>query len=94
MAAGGREALDHALNHSPDVLVLDVMLPELDGYEVARRLRADERTSNMPILILTAKSQDKDRETALECGADLFITKPFSNTEVVEAVNEIVAAAD
>lgn len=94
VAADGGEALDHAFDHLPDVLVLDVMLPQLDGYEVARRLRADERTRKLPILILTAKSQDKDRETALECGADLFITKPFSNAEVVEAVNSIVAASD
>lgn len=67
------------------------MLPKLDGHEVARRLRADECAKKLPILVLTAKSQDKDRETALDCGADLFITKPFSNSEVIEAVNRILA---
>jgi len=91
VATDGQQALDHALNHQPDVLVLDVMLPKLDGHEVARRLRADERAKKLPILVLTAKSQDKDRETALDCGADLFITKPFANSEVIEAVNRIVA---
>ena len=91
VATDGQQALDHALNHQPDVLVLDVMLPKLDGHEVARRLRADERAKNLPILVLTAKSQDKDRETALDCGADLFITKPFANSEIIEAVNRIVA---
>ena len=90
VATDGQQALDHALNHQPDVLILDVMLPKLDGYEVARRLRADERTKSLPILVLTAKSQDKDRETALECGADLFITKPFANSDVIDAVCRII----
>ena len=82
----GREALDVTLNDTPDVLVLDVMLPGIDGYEVLRQLRADRRSETLPVLMLTAKGQREDRETALECGADLFITKPFSNAEVVEAV--------
>ena len=90
VAADGKQALERALEDPPDALVLDVMLPEIDGYEVSRRLRADERSRHVPILILTAKSQQKDRETALDCGADLFITKPFANAEVVAAVNRIV----
>ena len=82
----GRQALNATLDNVPDVLVLDVMLPGMDGYEVLRQLRADRRSETLPVLMLTAKGQREDRELALECGADLFITKAFSNAEVVEAV--------
>ena len=87
----GRQALESVLANVPDVLVLDVMLPELDGYEILRRLRADQRAESLPVLMLTAKGQREDRETALECGADLFITKPFANAELVAAVERLAA---
>ena len=86
----GRQALDAALDDVPDVLILDVMLPEMDGYEVLRRLRSDRRTDKLPVVMLTAKGQREDRETALACGADLFITKPFANSEVIAAVRQLV----
>lgn len=85
----GQEALNTALSSPPHVLVLDVMLPSLDGYEVLRRLRADQRCADLPVLMLTAKGQREDRETALDCGADLFITKPFANSEIVSAVESL-----
>ncbi len=86
----GRRALDAALDDAPDVLILDVMLPELDGYEVLRQLRSDRRASKLPVVMLTAKGQREDRETALACGADLFITKPFANAEIIDAVRQLV----
>jgi len=67
----GRKALDRALADVPDVMILDVMLPEMDGYEILRRLRDDQRTGRLPVLMLTAKGQREDRETAFQCGADL-----------------------
>lgn len=82
----GRKALNAALSDAPDVLILDVMLPELDGYEILRQLRSDSRATNLPIVMLTAKGQREDRETALDYGADMFITKPFANSEIVAAV--------
>lgn len=85
----GRQALHTALQTMPDVLILDVMLPELDGYEVLRQLRADQRAKNLPVVMLTAKGQRQDREMALECGADLFITKPFANSDVIGAVQNL-----
>lgn len=91
VASDGRQALDAALQQQPAVLVLDLMLPELDGYEVLRRLRADTKGEKLPVLMLTAKGQRIDRETALECGADLFMTKPFSNAEITAAVVELAA---
>ena len=89
VASDGRTALQSALDNRPDVLVLDLMLPELNGYEVLRELRRDPRCESLPVLMLTAKGQVQDRETALECGADLFITKPFVNAEITAAVQEL-----
>lgn len=85
----GRGALDAVMADSPAVLVLDVMLPGLDGYEILRTLRADRDRESLPVLMLTAKGQREDREMALKCGADLFITKPFSNAEIVSAVRRL-----
>ena len=88
----GQRALDTVLADPPDVLVLDVMLPELDGLEVLRQMRAHDRGQSVPVLMLTAKGQREDRERAIEAGANLFITKPFSNAELVAAVEELAAA--
>lgn len=85
----GRRALDSVMADVPDVLVLDVMLPGLDGYEILRTLRSDRRGESLPVLMLTAKGQREDREMALKCGADLFMTKPFSNAEIVSAVRTL-----
>ena len=85
----GRQALAEATTETPDILILDVMLPEMDGYEVLRQLRADERTKTLPVLMLTAKGRREDRETAIACGADLFITKPFVNSELIAAVQQL-----
>jgi DNA-binding response OmpR family regulator len=92
VASDGRQALDMALEQQPAVLVLDLMLPELDGYEVLRQLRADPKGEKLPVLMLTAKGQRIDRETALECGADRFMTKPFANAEITAAVVELASA--
>ena len=88
--SNGEDALKAAMALPPDVMVLDVMMPGLDGFEVLRRLRSDAGDSDrLPVLMLTAKGQREDRETALKLGADKFITKPFSNAEVVAAVQEL-----
>ncbi len=94
VATDGRQALEMALAQRPTVLVLDLMLPEMDGYEVLRKLRADPAGETLPVLILTAKGQRVDRETALENGADQFMTKPFANAEIVAAVSELATLRD
>ena len=91
VATDGLQALKSALELQPSVLVLDLMLPELDGYEVLRQLRADPRGEKLRVLMLTAKGQRIDRETALECGADLFMTKPFANAEITAAVTRLAS---
>lgn len=82
----GRAALTHALENTPDVLVLDVLLPGMDGVEALRHLRQDERGRDLPVIVLSAKGQSAMRQTAEDAGADVFIAKPFSNAELVDTV--------
>ena len=91
LQSDGRQVVSAAKADTPDVLILDVMLPGLDGYEILRQLRADQRSESLPVLMLTAKGQREDRETALEHGADLFMTKPFANSEIIAAVKELAS---
>ena len=77
------------LANVPDVLVLDVMLPGLDGFSILRQIRTDAVTKELPVIVLSAKGQREDQKTALECGADQFITKPFSNEAIVAAVTRL-----
>ena len=89
----GSEALKALLANPPDVAILDVMLPEMNGFEILEALRADERGAQVPVLMLTAKGQREDRERAMAAGADRFVTKPFSNAELVAAVRELAGEA-
>lgn len=86
-ASDGRMALTHAARESPDLIVLDIGLPELDGIEVCRRIR---QTSNVPILFLSARDDEVDRILGLELGADDYVTKPFSPRELVARVKAIL----
>lgn len=81
----GVRAVEMALANPPALMVLDVMLPGIDGFEALRRLRAEPAGRAIPIVMLTAKGQREDRETALRLGANEFITKPFANADVVDA---------
>ena len=89
-AADGAEALKKAAQHSPALIVLDVMLPEVDGLEVCKVLRRDPKTSAIPILMLTAKAAEIDRVLGLELGADDYVTKPFSPRELVLRVKRLL----
>ncbi len=84
--AEGSDAIDVIRAEPTDVLILDVMLPGRSGYEILEDLRADVATRDLPVLMLTARGQAKDRELAESLGASRVITKPFSNTEVLDAV--------
>lgn len=91
--ADGATAVDTVAAASPDVLVLDVMLPGKSGFDILRELRAIDATAALPVLMLTAKGQGRDRELAERYGATRFMTKPFSNAAVLEAVNALQAGA-
>ncbi|MCG6884136.1 MAG: response regulator [Silicimonas sp.] len=86
----GKSALDAIRERSPDLVILDVMLPNRSGYDILNDLRSEEATRNLPVLMLTARGQKKDRELAEKLGASRFMTKPFSNGEILETVRELV----
>ena len=90
VARDGEEALELAATELPDLAVLDVMMPKVDGFEVTRRLRADDATSRMPIILLTARSQDADVQQGFEAGADDYLRKPFSPDELRARVQAIL----
>lgn len=82
----GEDALHQARRETPDLILLDVMLPKLDGYKVCRLLKFDERYKHIPILMLTAKTQEKDKTVGKETGANEYITKPFDLDQLVEKI--------
>jgi len=89
-AADGEEAFQTAIKESPDLIILDVMMPQSDGIETCRRLKKDPRTKAIPVILLTAKSAKGDRERGLAAGADDYIIKPFSPQRVVDRVFAIL----
>lgn len=89
-AADGEEALKKARTYCPDLILLDVMLPEIDGLEVCKLLRRDAATSGIPIIMLTARAAEIDRILGLELGADDYVTKPFSPRELVLRVKNLL----
>src|SRR4030065_799344 len=82
----GEDALNQARKENPDLILLDIMLPKLDGYKVCRLLKFDDRYKHIPILMLTAKFQEKDKVLGMETGADEYITKPFEMDYLIEKV--------
>lgn len=89
-AADGHEALEKARAFCPDLILLDVMLPEIDGLEVCKLLRRDPATSGIPVIMLTAKAAEIDRVLGLELGADDYVTKPYSPRELVLRVKNLL----
>ena len=85
----GAEALDRLRRQSFSALVLDIMLPGMNGLDVLKAIRSDNALSSLPVMVLTAKGQASDRRAAEAIGADAFVTKPFSNAEVVERVSRL-----
>jgi DNA-binding response OmpR family regulator len=93
VVTSGRDVMPHIKREAPDLLVLDLMLPGLDGLEVCRAIRADPNAAAIPIIMLTAKAEESDRIVGLELGADDYITKPFSPNEVVARVRALLRRA-
>jgi len=82
----GDDALNQARKENPDLILLDIMLPKLDGYKVCRLLKFDEKYKHIPILMMTAKTQEKDKLIGKETGANEYITKPFDMEELTEMI--------
>jgi two-component system, cell cycle response regulator DivK len=87
-ARSGEEAVELALAHAPELVLMDIRLPDVDGVEALRRLRSDERTSSIPVLALTAQAMSGDRERFLAAGFDGYVPKPVDITELVGMVRE------
>jgi two-component system phosphate regulon response regulator PhoB len=90
LAGDGEEAMLKIEEQAPDLVILDWMLPKVSGIEVCRRIRAKPETKNLPIIMLTARSEEADRIRGLETGADDYLTKPFSNDELVARVRAVL----
>ena len=88
-ASNGREALEKAASSKPDLIVMDVMMPEMDGFEALGKLKEDAQTSAIPVIMLTAKAQDADVFRGWQSGADLYLTKPFNPVELLSFVKRI-----
>jgi DNA-binding response OmpR family regulator len=92
-AADGQAALEQLAAEHPDLMILDVMMPRKNGFEVCAEVRADPAFSNLPILMLTAKGREAEMKKGLSLGADAYITKPFSTHDLVEQVNALLERA-
>ena len=90
----GATAIQEIERIKPDILVLDMMLPGRSGIDILRDLRNNSRMQNIPVLMLSARGQNRDRELAEAVGVDRFIAKPFANTEIIEAVRELAKRGD
>lgn len=88
VASDGLDALDRLRRSRFSALILDIMMPEMNGFDVLRAVRADRELAGLPVIVLTAKGQARDRKVAEEIGATAFITKPFSNADVIERVRQ------
>ena len=89
-AYDGVEGLEKARKEKPDLIILDLMLPKLDGYEVCRMLKFDEKYKNVPIIILTARAQEADEKLGYKTGADAYISKPFQYEVVLAKIKELL----
>lgn len=90
-ASNGLEGVRKALSEAPDLVILDVMLPGMDGFEICHRLRSEPTTANLPILMFSAKAQEIDKETGIKVGADDYLTKPAAPAEIVSRVEKLLA---
>ena len=92
-ANNGEDGLDMARKEHPDLILLDLMLPEMDGLEVCKAIKNDTKTAHIPIIILTAKAQETDKIVGLELGADDYMTKPFSPRELIARIRAVLRRA-
>jgi DNA-binding response OmpR family regulator len=90
-ASNGEDALRLVQDVRPDLVLLDVMMPKLDGREVCRRIKADPRTAQTPIIFLSARAQDMDVNSGLELGASAYVTKPFDPVDLLDTVMRVLA---
>jgi len=93
-AANGEEAIDKARREQPDLIILDVMMPKIDGYEACRILKANPLTKGIPVVLLTAKGRDIDKRLGYEVGATDYIIKPFSPNKLVDSIHQLLVGTN
>ena len=93
IAGDGQEAMKKVYANRPNLILLDIMLPKIDGYKVCRILKFDEKYRNIPVIMLTAKAQEEDKELGFSVGANAYITKPFDTKELIQKVKELLGEA-
>ena len=91
LAGNGKEGLEKARRTKPDVILLDIMLPTMDGFKVCRMLKFDERYKNIPVIMLTARAQKTDETIGFEVGANAYLTKPFEPQELLKKIESLIA---
>jgi two-component system alkaline phosphatase synthesis response regulator PhoP len=89
-ALDGEQALEKVKTEKPDLIVLDIMMPKLDGYEVCKSVKSNSATQNIPVILLSAKGRNVDQKMGFDVGADDYITKPFSPRKLVERINQLL----
>ena len=94
VAYDGLEGLEKVKSENPDILVLDVMMPQMDGFEVLKSIRKDPNTRDLSVIMLTAKAQDADVFQGWQSGADLYLTKPFNPMELITFIKRIVSSKE
>lgn len=92
-ASNGEEAVEKARREQPDLIILDIMMPRIDGYETCRILKSNPLTKNIPVVLLTAKGRDIDKRLGYEVGATDYIIKPFSPSKLIERIHELLVNA-
>ncbi len=92
-ALDGEQALEKLKSDRPDLIVLDIMMPKLDGYEICKVIKSDPETRQIPVILLSAKGRNVDQKIGFEVGADDYITKPFSPRKLVERINQLLGQA-
>ena len=90
-AMDGQEALEAVETMNPDLILLDIMLPKIDGFEVCRQVKANEATRHIPVVMLTAKKSVEDRVKGKQAGADMYITKPYKSSIVIETIQRLLS---
>jgi len=90
LAMDGQDGLKRAQTESPDLVILDLMLPKLNGYEICTMLKQDSRFQKIPVIMFSAKAQEKDEKLGLACGADAYVRKPFKAQELMDHIRELL----
>lgn len=89
-AYDGQEGLEKAKSENPDLIILDLMLPKLDGYKVCRMLKFDDKYKKIPIIMFSARTQDADKKMGMEVGADDYVTKPFEPKDLLDRIKKLL----